>query len=175
MNILVAVVPIIIIILFIWYNRYIEDKLLKGFWVGSPDFLQSAELKSFLLFISDKHLLSNKRYGYIVVINKEGIIINNPVELTFVNNSLKPGLCLQSKYHLHIKWLDTSGNPYEKFFPSHQIVYYYPEYGKLVFMSHNQVYAILFKDHLMGDITNMMPIESNSDKPIINDDGSEEI
>jgi hypothetical protein len=100
-------------------------------------------------------LFTHTRSGYILIENDNGIIINNPVKFTLSGGrSINPTLCSQREYDVTIDWLDSDG--YD-FFPSMQILHYYPKSGKLVFSDIDQVYAILYKDNVISDISDSMP------------------
>ena len=87
--------------------------------------------------------------------NAEGLIINNPVEFEFSGGgSLSPGLCASREYRVKINWM---GNDNYDFFPNDQDLYYYPEVGKIVFTLGDEVFGVLYKDHVISDLGDSMP------------------
>ena len=99
--------------------------------------------------------MHGERPGYILMVNKEGILINNPVKFCLsAGGSINPGMCSCREYSVHIDWL---GEEEPDFFPSEQELYYYPETGKIVFTSDDQVMGVLYKDYITGDIRDTMP------------------
>jgi hypothetical protein len=55
------------------------------------------------------------------------------------------------KWNINIDWLEADNFD---FFPNIQELCYYPSVGKLVFSSHEKVYAVLYKDNYLSDKTN---------------------
>jgi hypothetical protein len=159
-NMLQTLGIIILVLLFLFTlqvinTRSTESCLLTGFWKGSPQFITNSGLQMFMIRIGEGRTLSGKRPGYILMVNKEGILINSSVEFSLsAGGSLRPGLCPCREYSVTIDWLD-DGEP--EFFPSEQDLYYYPEAGKLVFTSGDSVMGVFYKDYITGDINDSMP------------------
>ncbi len=155
--------------------RYIETALLNGFWKANSDYCKDAGIKSMLLYldINGVDVLYKRIPAYILIENNEGVIINNPVKIR-LNSLFDLSQTLTScrKYKMNIDWLETTD--YEMFFPSNQILYYYPKCGKIVLTGYgDNIYAVLFKDNSMTEILqhNQSNEESNSvsyDLPKIN-------
>jgi hypothetical protein len=151
---------IIIILLFlftiqVFNTRAIESCLITGFWKGSPQFIADSGLQIFMIRIGEGSVLSGNRPGYILMVNKEGILINSPVEFCMsAGGSLRPGICPCREYSVTIDWLD---NEEPEFFPSEQDIYYYPEAGKLVFTSDDNIMGVFYKDFIISDIKDSMP------------------
>jgi len=141
-------VIIILFIILICHTRRIETNLLTGFWKADEDFCQEAELELFLVYIGEPSLIFNKRKGYILVKNAEGLIINNPVEFSLSGGlSANPSMAHERCYTLYIDWLGEDGY---YFFPSEQQLYYYPQHGKLVMSADDNATAVLFKDYQLS-------------------------
>jgi hypothetical protein len=163
-NLITAFGIVILILLFtlvvlVYNSRSTENALINGFWKADPEFCQEAGLDLFLVYFGEGSYLNNKRPGYIVVKNEEGLIINNPVNFHMSGGySIKPGISSCREYTLNIDWLDEPG--YEDFFPSEQLLTYYPDCGKVVLSLDDQVYAVLYKDYIISDTNRRMPEET---------------
>jgi hypothetical protein len=140
-NIAFVAVLVILLIVFIFEDR----KHLCGFWKADNSFCEDADLELMILYFGDDDIL-NKRGGYIMIKNSEGFLINNPVEfnLPLITNPFADKV----ECDLQIDWLGESDYP---FFPQSQKMIYYPKKGKIILKDKNQIYAILFKDNVMGD------------------------
>lgn len=153
-----GIVILVLLFLFtlqVFSTRSTESCLLTGFWKGSPQFISDSGLQMFMIRIGECSSLSSKRPGYILMVNKEGILINSPVEFRLsAGGSLRPGICPCREYTVDIDWMDGEE---PDFFPSEQDLYYYPEAGKLVFTSGDNVMGVFYKDFITGDIKNSMP------------------
>lgn len=166
-NIITSIIIILIVIVFtilLWgYNsRSLESNLLTGFWRADPEFCQEASLDHFILYFGDKSLLSNKRNGYVLIQNNEGIIINDLAEFNFSNNfNIKPIISNRCKYNININWYEK--NDYESFFPCNQILIYYPLLGKIILLDGDNIKAVLYKDYNMGDNKNLSELEDDID------------
>jgi hypothetical protein len=148
---IVTLVLLFIIVLLILNSRTIENSLFTGFWKGDPDFCEQSETDLFLIYLGEPSLFSSTIPGYILVKNSDGLIMNNPFDLSLSGGySLKPGLSGNKNYDVEFKWTD-SQEEFE-FFPSTQELCYYPSYGKIVLYKDTQVYAILYKDHQLSSI-----------------------
>lgn len=147
------------VVLFIFNTRSVETSLITGFWKADADFCQESAVQLFLIYFGEAEYFSNSRAGYILVCNSSGDIINNPIRMHFAGgSSLNPSLSKSREYHITIDWLDEEG--YEDFFPSKQLLTYYPSCGKIVLSQGKKVYSVLYKDHSISDINRVMPIDS---------------
>ena len=166
LGIIIIVLSFIYIIL-VLNTRNTESTLLTGFWRASSEFCQNADLDLFLVYLGEcNSKISHVRPGYIIVKNADGLIINDPVEITLTGGlSPNPTISAGRSFNMSIDWLDENTD-YSSFFPSEQSLNYYPDCGKLVLSDDTKVYAVLYKDHAISDITRVMPDH------VLEDDGS---
>ena len=151
-----------ILILLIFNSRSLESSLITGFWKADADFCNNAELELFLVYFGEGSSISSNRPGYIIAQNSTGLIMNNPVNFSLSGgHSIKPGLSKYREYKVYIDWIDEEG--YDDYFPSEQILTYYPDCGKIVFSKDDTVYAVLYKDHVISDINRTMPESTLTD------------
>jgi len=147
---IIAIIIVIIIIL-IFYSRIIEYKQLTGFWKASNDYCKSANLDLFVLYISPGYY---NRNVYILIKSEDGVIVNDMAELTLkpkISSFINPFINQEFKYDIDIKWLnenDIDGDD----FPSEQELTLYPYMNKLILSNDDKIFAILYKDGIMGDI-----------------------
>jgi hypothetical protein len=141
---IIVVVLIVIFFLLVCNTRSNENYLLTGFWKADQDFCHNADINNLLIHIGPSRFASSRRPGYIVMENAHGLILNHPVEFSLsLGISLSPSITTRC-YSVTIDWLDEDE---PDFFPSEQVLYYYPDFGKLVFMDcHDEVTAIVYKD-----------------------------
>ncbi len=141
-NIIISIIIIIliIVIVIVIYSRYVENKLLVGFWTAKNNFCKESGLESFIVKINDD--LS----GYILMVNSDGILINNPVQFDLSGVSVYPGINEYREYNCVIDWL---GEDEYDYFPSKQLLTYYPLYGQITFSANDEINAVLFKNNLV--------------------------
>lgn len=165
---LTIIILLFAVVVLIFNSRSTESTLITGFWRADPEFCQESGIELFLVYFGEGSYVSNKRSGYIIVKNDDGLIINNPVEFCMYGGySVNPGLSKHREFVLNIDWLDEEG--YE-FFPSEQLLTYYPDCGKLVLSLEDKVYAVLYKDYIISDVARRMPNEViQSDEKITDD------
>ena len=174
---IIVLVILIAYALLVMNARKQETKMLTGFWKGSPEFCEKAGLELFVMNISKD--VGGNRSGYILAQNEDGIIINNPVDMSFLSaTSYNYNVSDVVEYRLVIDWL---GEPEYDFFPKEQVVYYYPELSKLVFTSRGEITIVLYKDPICSDLVNQLPEDAleKNDKPNydidINEQNNEQI
>jgi len=130
-----------------------EDSLMKGFWRADGQFCQDAELTLFVLYLSDNQsIIGHTRSGYLVASNDQGIILNNPINMSFSwTSNVLPGLSKCKNYSVSIDW---QGSPPEDpdTYPTELSVAYYPKYGKLIFYKDDEVVASLWRDNQMSSM-----------------------
>lgn len=144
-----------VLIILITSCRFTESKLLSGIWLGSPAFCDAMELKAMVMKIDEGSLFSSERNGYIMMMNNNGVILNNVVTFKFKGGgSLNPFMSTCREYLIEINGL--SEEEYE-FFPAIQDLYYYPAIGKLVFVANNEVMAVVYRDNYATDRLEKMP------------------
>ena len=150
----VGSIVIFVIVLLIFMARGSENTLLKGFWRADADFCNNAELEMFVLYISDNTgYINHTRNGYILAANKQGIILNNPITLSFSGGvHFSPMLVGKKNYTVTIDW---NGSPPEDSdaFPSKLQLTYYPKHCKIVLHKDDLVLAALWKDCQMSAMT----------------------
>jgi hypothetical protein len=148
---LLGAIVIFMLVLMSFMYRTSESNLLKGFWKADAEFCERAELEMFVVYLGDNTgYITDYRYGYLLAANKQGIILNNPINLCLSRcTNIMPGLATCKKYNASIDWLD---NPPEDpdTFPTEFNVEYYPRHGKLVFYQDDVVIASLWKDCQMS-------------------------
>ena len=145
------------LVLMSFSSRVSEDTLLKGFWRADAEFCGQAELEMFVLYLGDNvSYVKHCRNGYLLAANKNGIILNNPIELTLSGNvNVMPGIAKIKNYNGYIDWQDSPPDDQDAF-PSEFEIAYYPQCGKIVLHKDNEVLASLWKDcqmsALMSDV-----------------------
>ncbi len=145
---IVCAIIISILLIVIFNTRSVEDKFLSGFWSAEASFLEESGLNSFLIHIDEPS--NGSRPGYILAINDEGIIINEPVEFILSGGlSINPFVCSQRNFDVTINWVNGESCPH---FPTNQTLQYYPLMGKLVFVQDDTITAVLYKDFVTTDI-----------------------
>jgi hypothetical protein len=124
--------------------------MMRGFWKADMEFCKNADLEFFMMYLgSNVSYAGNTRYGYMLAKNEDGIILNNPIKISFGTAfSLNPFMTFSKKYNASIDWQETEHN--EDTFPSDVTVMYYPSHNKLVFYDKDTVYAILYKDAVLS-------------------------
>ncbi len=144
---IVGAIIIFMLVLMTFNARAAEDTLLKGFWRADAEFCENAELEMFVLYLGDNiSYLRHCRNGYLLAANKNGIILNNPMQITLYGGmNLTPGISTQKNYNGSIDWQDMPPDD-EEAFPSEFEMAYYPQCGKLVLHKDNEVLASLWKD-----------------------------
>lgn len=153
---IVGAIIIFMLVLISFNSRVAEDTLLKGFWRADAEFCANAELEMFVLYLGDNvGYVRHCRNGYLLAANKQGIILNNPIELTLSGNiNIMPGVAKIKNYNGYIDW--QGAEPDNEVFPSEFEVAYYPQSGKIVFHKDNEVLAAVWKDcqmsALMSDV-----------------------
>lgn len=140
----IAFVIVLVLILILIINK--DRNLMNGFWKADNSFCEESELELMIIYFGDSDLL-NKRGGYIMIKNSEGFLINNPVE--FNMSLLINPFADKIECDLNIDWL---GESEYSFFPNIQKMIYYPKKGKIILKDKRQIYAVLYKDHIMSDV-----------------------
>lgn len=167
---IVGLIIISIFIILVLNTRSIESTLLSGFWSADADFCQKADIDLLLIYVGSSYWSSSKRPGYILMKNSEGLILNNPVEFSLYGGiSINPQVCSSREYSVHIDWLDEEP---PEFFPTELELYYYPNYGKLVFVSDDQIHAIVYKDHALSSTaaSSLLVPENTIEEDNVSDD-----
>ena len=155
---LIVIVLLLLFVITVLSARESESTMLTGFYRAGPEFCEESGLEFFLVRMGEGGSI---RPGYILAKNSEGLIMNNPVKFRLSGgHSLNPGLCSSREYLVDIDWLDDEE---PEFFPSAQTLHYYPQHGKLVFTIADEVFAVVYKDHALGDYNNLMPIDPMND------------
>ena len=140
------------LVLLAFNNRSIEGNLMKGFWCADASFCKKAELDMFVLYLGDNvSHVGNSRHGYLLASNENGIILNNPICMTFSGSMNILGMSSR-EYNVTIDWKDSPPTD-EKAFPTNCQACFYPKYGKLVFYDQNQVIVSLWKDNQMSSLS----------------------
>ena len=147
MYIFIGIIICVLLILFliiVFNTRNVERQLLSGFWNADQAFLDSSGLRALMLYIDDPKSVWTSTYtGYLIMMNENGILINDPVQLTLNELSYTGYTRIhldERKYELRIK-----GIKYD-FFPNKQYLIYNPVKGKIILEGKKQVYGILYKD-----------------------------
>jgi len=148
-NILVSLIIPIIIICYLLYCYSCPSDIAKtnGFWKASNEFCGESDLDLFLLYINGESSTNKNIKGYILVKNSEGVIMNDPVYIRYKKSQSTSDY---TEYDINIKFIDNKEG-YD-FFPSTQKLQYYKNNGKMVFISDDEITAIVYKDYVMSDI-----------------------
>jgi len=127
------IVLICIVILYITYAKYkYFSNYIDGYYTGDPEFLDSADLGEFCLFL-------NNGRGYIIMSNENEDVIEN----------------VAIEYKRSIQWASIYKTPpvfnmdfeNEMIIPKKLKLKIYPETGHLILFDNEKVYAILIKDN----------------------------
>lgn len=146
---IIFAIILVVVLIWIFSTRTIENFPLKGFWVGDPSFCKNAELTAFVLYIGENtSYLSESREVYFIAANEQGIFLNNPAVLNLSGIHIRPTVCHEKNYNVNIEWLVPLDQ--EDTFPSKCKLAYYPKHGKLVFYEGDTVLAILWRDNIMS-------------------------
>ena len=149
-TILYVAICIVLVIILAYLGRSQEMELLSGFWRADADFCNQANLTSFILYIGDG---MTKKRGYLLITNHDGIVINSAVDLEISNIlCIRPYIRDEINLNVNFKWL-CGDDDYEAIFPSMQNIKYNPKKGKIILMDQETVYAVLYKDNIMTDIS----------------------
>lgn len=152
-NILLGAV-IIFVILLVWSIRSIESSLLTGFWKADARFTQESGLITMIIYLGEPSIVGTRK-GYIIAANDAGLILNNPINISFGGGySLSPFMCTYKEYDINIDWIDEDQPSY---FPSRQTLYFYPNLGKLILAHGTEIKAILYKDGSLMDTNSEAP------------------
>lgn len=151
-----------LIVVFVYIFLYIiarvaESNLLDGIWFGTQSFLDSADLHTFTLYMSDRNLFS--RNAYMLVSTYDDVLLNLPIEISLTSTTLIPFIGNRS-YSVSIDWCGVDVP--EELFPSELDAEYYPYYQRLVLHKDGEIKAILCKD---TEVTCM-----RSESPLIPDE-----
>ena len=143
------IIGVICVVFFYLHSRYVEHKLLRGFWCADVEFCQRADLQKFILYIGDQK--ANGRAGYMLVMTAAGIIINNPVCIGTTAMTLNPFVNDSLTYSVNISWYEdsafkTKAEHDEEAFPSKCSATFYPTQGKLTMYSNDTTHVILYKE-----------------------------
>jgi hypothetical protein len=84
-----VILSIVLIVLLIWFTlpntinqTELDSKIVDGWWIGSSDFLQQADLKYlFMNFETTIDGSSLNTFGYVIAGDDEGILYNTPVKM----------------------------------------------------------------------------------------------
>lgn len=131
-NRFVALLIVVIIIIILWF--FIKDRRqhLDGLYVGTPEFLEEADLGEFYLFVGDP--------SYLIIANKDGDIIENtPLDL-------KPFICLKEFIKGKIKFNVTLKN--QDVIPEKLKLSLNSKTGSLIVEDDKKIYAVLVKDNI---------------------------
>jgi hypothetical protein len=172
-GLLVLVTIILVYFTATYISRQIEYDLIKGFWTADPQFCKKSGLESFVIYFNT--VKDNVCRGYIFAHHAEGIILNHPVTITFNSAySFQPFLEFYKCLNITINWLEDEEPEY---FPSKQNIHYYPTMGKMIFTTDDEVVSVvLYKDHVMTDITDHVPdvLKNNEDINDMDDDDDDD-
>jgi hypothetical protein len=121
---------------------------MKGFWKASSSFCKEADLDTFVMHIGESDFFGNPKV-FILMLNSNGIIINDIAEMQLSGINLQPYCVNCRKFDVTFNWLYTDGF---SFFPNEQKIHYYPKKGKIIMMNGEEITAVLYKDYSMSDI-----------------------
>ena len=149
---------IIISFILLFLIFYIFDSVvyyshnLDGFWSAPDDFCIDAGIDMFWVYICKSKIwvIIKKQKKEILNIISDFNISFDPIYLLPIlhNNSLNGKLIIHS---------DSD----ENIFPSHQFIIFYPHIPKLVFYSKAQIYAVLYKNPHLSDISSKLLSDEN--------------
>lgn len=127
----------------IFYYNAICDSQLAGFWKGYPEFLEDAQLTSFILYISKG---TTNRKGYLLADNESGSVMNDTCNLyiTFNWNSDFFNFDIR-EYTCKFEDLNNSN------MPNKVKLEYYPKIGKIILLKNNKMFGVFFKDAVMTE------------------------
>ena len=160
---IIGIIIIFALILLSFNSRIAEDNIMKGFWNADASFCKKAELDMFVLYLGDNVSYGgNSRHGYLLASNEHGIILNNPIRMSFSGAvNILPGLASCKKYDVSIDWKDTPPAD-SRAFPTNCKACYYPRYGKLVFYEDDQIIVSLWKDNQMSSLVSTESLHPDS-------------
>ena len=172
MNLLVSIMVVLVIIIIVVVTvRLINlEGDMVGVWVGSPDYMKTAGLSKFYLYISPDH--KGGRLGYLVMSGEDGdIIANQYVRLTYSTIKQIPSVVKSLFTENHIynissvdvefpeggKTMSSLTDPDEKEtdietgddnapIPADISISYDPKRGSLTLHSDSKLYGHLYKD-----------------------------
>ena len=144
---------VVILIIIIWYTIHTRctssmyANLLSGFWKADADFLDEAELNSFVLYFAPSNW-KGIRACYILAEKNGELVINEPCsvkvcekwEMSNWSTSLKP-----KTYDLLFSDLETDD------FPKKQNMVFNPNSGKIVISKADTIYGVFYKDSYLTD------------------------
>jgi len=152
---LIVLIILFLTVIYAFGHRYTERSLLTGFWHADPSFCEDAGIDSLVFYFGEPNFTGSKLSGYVLMTSEDGILINNPVDFTLSSGySVAPYVKKEKTHTLTIDWFESEG--YD-FFPSVQTMTFYPELGKIILYDRDQVYAILYKNNIMSDVTRVVP------------------
>ena len=160
-NVLLGIIAVFVILI-IYRSRAVESSLMTGFWKADARFSQESGLITMIMYLGDPSIMGTRK-GYIIAANEFGLILNNPLSISFSGYSLNPFMCEYREYSILIDWLDEDPPEY---FPSKQTMYFYPQLGKIILAEDIEIKAILYKDGSLMDGTSTAP------KKLITDDAN---
>ena len=126
------VILALIYIFYYWYDNNKNEVPMAGYWIGTPSFLESADLGSIKLFIAPKA----DSAGYLIMTNKNNeFIFNDVIILHFL------------KKELVIK------NTSESFPMPKKMKYKFSIHdGSLMLFDKQEIYAMFYKDNLASSV-----------------------
>jgi hypothetical protein len=147
----VFVVILIIVFWFVVNTRCasaMNDNLISGFWKADADFLDDADLSSFVLYFAPPDWSGN-RACYILAEKGDELVINEPCSVklseTWAFGNWSMGLNTKS-YTILFSDLETDD------FPKKQNMVFNPNSGKIVLSKADTIYGVFFKDAYLTDM-----------------------
>lgn len=145
----------------------ITNQMLTGFWEADKSFSREAGLSVFSFYLGDPDVYGHRPCYILVVDDEETIIMNEPTTGALsqqwgslqnwnIFNDLNP-----KEYDLKFKKLESD------FFPSTMCLSYYPTTGKIILYNKETVYAVLYKNPVLSEISVIKKLKSLTPEPNI--------
>jgi hypothetical protein len=144
----------VVLIIVLWFivnarcASAMNDNLLSGFWKADADFLEDADLSSFVLYFASPDWRGS-RACYILAEKGTELVINEPCSVklseTWAFGNWSTGLNTKS-YTILFSDLETDD------FPKKQNMVFNPNSGKIVLSKADTIYGVFFKDAYLTDM-----------------------
>lgn len=144
---------ILIFVIILWFvvnarcTSAMYNNLLSGFWKADSDFLNEAELSSFVIYFAPPNWKGD-RACYILAEKNDELVINEPCSVK-LSESWEIG---NWSTELNTKaYTVTFGDLETNDFPKKQNMIFNPNSGKIVLSKADTIYGVFFKDSYLTD------------------------
>jgi hypothetical protein len=167
------IVIVIVIIILCSYQIYglaanrFSNQMLHGFWEADKSFCNESGLSMFSIYIGAQDY-SCVRPCYILAIQDDDtIILNEPTTITLS----KPWSSILSQTLDPIEYNVSFADIKSEFFPQHQQMSYYVATNKIILYKKDTVFAVLYKNPVLSEISKIKDSKNKSDDiPCTKDD-----